>query len=248
MPKRRSRQSSRRAQAARWPAAAPRARTPRGGRGTPRRSRAALASAAPRTPSAGAPRWPSMRSQLPSDVRGASPRRSRASGAGCCRARRSSSRAPRCPTTAPAERSRMREVVLHERRARRRRRRAARAPRGRAGRARPRAPAVAAATASPYQAYRRAPPRSPIPKSWDEKDETTKTIPIGRMKSVKAFGRARGGGGERGRAEVRDHHRVGDPDHDLRGARDDDWPGEREERRGDAAPRAAARRPAPCAL
>src|SRR6266540_3423941 len=47
--------------------------------------------------------------------------------------------------------------------------------------------AVAPATARPYQAYRRAPRASPIPKSCEEKDETMNTVPIGRMKNVKAL-------------------------------------------------------------
>ena len=47
--------------------------------------------------------------------------------------------------------------------------------------------AVPAATARPYQAKRRAPRRSPIPKSCDENEETMKTVPIGRMKKVKAL-------------------------------------------------------------
>src|SRR5581483_12244968 len=43
---------------------------------------------------------------------------------------------------------------------------------------------VCAETTSPYQPYRRAPAKSPLPKSCDTKLWTMKSVPIGRMRSA----------------------------------------------------------------
>ena len=57
-----------------------------------------------------------------------------------------------------------------------------------------------------------------------------KTTPMGRMSSVKVFIAPVVGGGQRRLAQVGHHDGVGDADHHLGRPRDDDGPGQREER------------------